>query len=437
LELYSAHPHHAARSLVLDCSTDLNPEHLREAVGHCLVRHAALCLSFVKTTHGWQSVQTDVGRAIPFTCLDVTAVKAKAEDRAMQAAVADIQAGLNLEMGALLHVAWFKRGGDRPHRLWILVHELASDRQSLAVVLEDLLLAYRDLEKEMAVTSQPATRPFKQWAERLPDIAALPAVRAERSYWQRALQSVAAPLPLDFPDGSNRADSVATVRIAISGRYTQALQEKVSTTGTDIEVFLLAALLVAVGDRTGTRSLTVELEAAGRELVGSADFSRTVGPFNSRFPLTLTANADDSQQAIVRSVADALRAVPHRGVHFGLLRDLDESRDSKLKSDCEYLASSRPICFDYLGALMGDEPSQESSLPSVGLPLTLVPQLCVTRHSPEALRPYVLDIQCYVADGALHFLWHYSASLHSRKTIVRLAEATAKAVQSFAVIADS
>lgn len=75
---------------------------------------------------------------------------------------------------------------------------------------------------------------------------------------------------------------------------------------------------------------------------------------------------------------------------------------------------------------------QRAPTAQAGLPLELVPELCTSSRSPEAQRPYVLELQSYIANDSLSFLWHYSSTLHNRKTIVRLAEAMAKTVQSLA-----
>ncbi|MEO0354383.1 MAG: beta-ketoacyl synthase N-terminal-like domain-containing protein [Cyanobacteria bacterium P01_A01_bin.3] len=449
-------PQYWSRSLVLDCGLSLDAELLREAINLCLQRHDALRLSFTQTADGWKSSQAETIADIPFSCRDISHTQETEEERAMQAEVAEIQAGFDLETGPLLHVALFKRGGDRADRLWIVVHELAIDRSSLLVLLEDLLLAYQVLKRGMSVEFRPKTCSFKQWSESLLDLAKAPQIGAESSYWQTVLKSTTAPLPLDRPRGSNLQTSATTVKVAISKHHTQHLLNAARATELDIDALLLSALLLGVGDWTGARSLAADLEASGRELLERTDFSETVGPFSHHFPIKLTAEYDDTPQQVAHKVADTVAAVPKGGAHFGLLQHLaiptimSEQREAKPTS---------PICFNHLGVLVGAEPSADdssqnkptldattdkiapaaNSLPereqssgSKGIPLTVIPHLCVSNRSPEAKRPYLLDIQTYIADGCLYFLWEYSSTIHNRKTILRLAESTAKHLQAVA-----
>ncbi|MEO1131282.1 MAG: beta-ketoacyl synthase N-terminal-like domain-containing protein [Cyanobacteria bacterium J06639_1] len=431
------HPESWVRSLVLDCDVALDPELLKEATRLCLLRHDALRLSFAQTENGWSATQSDEVVTVPFSVRSVAAPKRKEEEVTIRAAVTEIQAGFDLDTGPLLHVAWFERGGDRPGRLWISAHEFAIDRTSLLVLLEDLLLAYQVLQRGMTVEFRPKTCSFKQWAEQLPEVAECPPVKAERPYWQNQLQTSIAPLPLDRPRGENLAKSTDTVKIAISKRYTQQLQEKVSATGIDIEAFFLTALLVALGDWTGARSLAVDLEASGRELLERSDFSETVGAFSSTFPVRLAADFNDAPPAIAQKVAETLQAVPHGGVHFGLLDRLAATSADGISTDSR---SRSPIRFEHLGTLVGTESASENSTnespTSSGLPLTLVPELCQSSRDPSDRRPYVLDLQSYIAQDCLNLHWQYSSALHDRKTIVKLAETTAKTLQTLAA-ADS
>ncbi|MEM6448627.1 MAG: condensation domain-containing protein, partial [Cyanobacteria bacterium P01_D01_bin.123] len=433
------HPEGWVRSLVLDCGVALDAELLKEATRLCLLRHDALRLSFAQTERGWEASQADTVVSVPVSVHNVAVSKRKEEEAAIQAAVADIQAGFDLSTGPLLHVALFERGGDRPNRLWISAHEFVIDRTSLLVLLEDLLLAYQVLQRGMTVEFRPKTCSFKQWAEQVREVAERPPVKAERSYWQTQLQSSVAPLPLDRPRGENLAGSTDTVKIAISKRYTQQLQEKVSAIGIDIEAFLLSALSIALGNWTGSRSLAVDLESSGRDLLERSAFSETVGAFSSIYPVKFAAAFDDEPQAIVRKVAETLQAVPSGGVHFGLLHHLETpAADTRSRS-------SSPIRFDYLGTLVGTESATENSTDdssttsgtTSGLPLTLVPELCMSSRSPSDRRPYLLELQSYIAQDCLHLNWQYSSALHNRKTIVRLAETTAKTLQALATATEA
>ncbi|MEM9566929.1 MAG: condensation domain-containing protein, partial [Cyanobacteria bacterium P01_E01_bin.34] len=342
LERQPVNSHHWTVSVVFDCSITFDVDCLRGAVRHCLQQHDALRLSFSKRKDGWKSVQSDAVTTVPLTYLDVTETKAKEEDLAIETAVAQIEAGFNLEAGPLLHVALFVRGGDRPDRLWIVAHELASDRQSLLILAEDLLSAYRNLEQGQSVTFSPKTCSFKRWAEGIQGLTKQPDVKNQRSYWQDILQTSAVTIPVDFPMGDNLQAAEKTVKIAISKRYTHQLLEMVRTTEADIEAFILAALLMATGEWTGTRSLQLELDVSGRQLFEHADFSKTIGPLSNSFLLKFAADLDESPAAIVHQISQSLRLVSNGGACFGWLHDC-------------VTPSFNLIHFDYFDPLMGTE----------------------------------------------------------------------------------
>ncbi|MCP4660259.1 MAG: amino acid adenylation domain-containing protein, partial [bacterium] len=178
---------------------------------------------------------------------------------------------------------------------------------------------------------------------------------------------------------------------------------------TQINDVLLTALVRAVARWTGQRSLLLELEGHGREeLFAGLDVSRTVGWFTTTCPLLLTLA--DGEAAALKGIKEQLRAVPRRGIGYGLVRYLG--------NDPETLAElrSRPepeISFNYLGQL--DSLLSESSL------FALAEEEAGPIRSLRGLRPRVLEINCGISGGELRMRWTYSRHLHRRATIERLA----------------
>ena len=93
-----------------------------------------------------------------------------------------------------------------------------------------------------------------------------------------------------------------------------------------IDEALLSALARALVGWTGSPRLRVDLEGHGREpLAGDTgdvedlDVSRTVGWFTSLYPVVLEGGDADPGGALV-SAKERLRAVPGRGIGYGLLR---------------------------------------------------------------------------------------------------------------------
>ncbi|MCC1705883.1 hypothetical protein KSI34_24965, partial [Salmonella enterica subsp. enterica serovar Indiana] len=92
---------------------------------------------------------------------------------------------------------------------------------------------------------------------------------------------------------------------------------------------LLTALVRVISRWSGQAGALIQLEGHGREdLFDTLDLSRTVGWFTSLFPVRLQAHGDLS--SAIKSIKEQLRAVPDKGVGYGLLRYLGDaqSRDT-------------------------------------------------------------------------------------------------------------
>jgi non-ribosomal peptide synthase protein (TIGR01720 family) len=111
------------------------------------------------------------------------------------------------------------------------------------------------------------------------------------------------------------------------------------------------------------------------------------------------------------AVREQLGRVRHGGVGFGLLRDraARESRRQMLS------AAPAEISFNYLGqfdsVFRGDALFTPASLP-IG-----------DTEDPADRRFHLLDFDLRVIGGVLHATIHYSANVHTARTIASLAEA--------------
>ena len=143
---------------------------------------------------------------------------------------------------------------------------------------------------------------------------------------------------------------------------------------------LLAALALALGAvGRGPGALRIELEGHGREpLFDEVDLTRTAGWFTTIFPLVLDLAPGQSPGRALAGRAGAwLRAVPRRGLGYGLLQDrLGEVPPAEL-------------CFNYLGQPRRDGPGPDAPLaPGRGggrpsaRPARAAPRPCSTSTPP-------------------------------------------------------
>ncbi|MFP3519132.1 condensation domain-containing protein, partial [Pseudomonas sp. SIMBA_077] len=111
-----------------------------------------------------------------------------------------------------------------------------------------------------------------------------------------------------------------------------------------INDLLLTALARVITRWTGDSSALVQLEGHGREeLFDSIDLSRTVGWFTSLYPVRL--HAEGELPEAIKAVKEQLRAVPAKGLGYGLLSYLGAPHAQESLAN---LTAPR-ITFNYLG----------------------------------------------------------------------------------------
>ena len=90
----------------------------------------------------------------------------------------------------------------------------------------------------------------------------------------------------------------------------------------------------------GGAAVLLDLEGHGREeIFADLDLSRTVGWFTSLFPVRLELGAANVEEAlgggaalgrVLKSIKEQLRALPDKGIGYGLLRYLNKETAAQL-----------------------------------------------------------------------------------------------------------
>ncbi|HEX7242024.1 MAG TPA: amino acid adenylation domain-containing protein, partial [Longimicrobiaceae bacterium] len=394
-------PGHWNHAVLLETRRPVAPALLERAVGALLRHHDALRLRFRRENGEWRQSFAPFDGHVPFE---------RVEGEAGEEVAERAQRSLDLEAGPLLRAVHFDAGPERPGRLLLVVHHLAVDGVSWRILVEDLERAVSQLARGEEASLPAKTTSFRAWAERLRAHTGLPETRAERDAWLAAIGGGAPPLPTDLPDGANTEGLARTVTAALTEEETRALlQEVPAAFRARIDEVLLAALARALGAWTGERSLLVELEGHGREDLGEdVDLSRTVGWFTSIFPVRLDADPDAPPAETVRAVRERLRALPGKGIGYGVLR--------WLAGDAELAAAPEPqVAFNYLGRFDGAE-AEDALFAAVEGPAGAA-------RSPAAPRRYLLEVNAGVAGGTFRASWTYGSRVHRAATAERLAEA--------------
>ncbi|HWK88466.1 MAG TPA: amino acid adenylation domain-containing protein, partial [Longimicrobium sp.] len=306
-ELPDAHHFNLALAFEL---RDADAALLERAAAAVLAHHDALRLRFRRGADGWTAENAGVDGPVPFERVDLAAVPADRQERAITERASALQSSLDLEAGPLIRFALFDLGEARLARLVVVAHHLVVDAVSWGLVAADLETAYRQLARGEPVALPAKTTSFRDWAQRLADHARSDAVRGEAAFWM-AQSTPAAPLPRDG-GGANTEGAAERVSVTLGVDDTRALLTEVPPVyGTQVNDALLAALARTFRRWTDSPALRIDLEAHGREdLFEDVDLSRTVGWFTAIYPLRLDVGAAEGPGEALKAVKEQLRAVP-------------------------------------------------------------------------------------------------------------------------------
>ncbi|HYR10943.1 MAG TPA: amino acid adenylation domain-containing protein, partial [Longimicrobium sp.] len=410
-------PAHYNQSLLLDVDAALGDAALEAALAAVVRHHDALRLRFRRTDAGWEQWHAPEA-GIALERVDLAGLAADARARAQARAMDARQASLDLERGPLGRAVLFDRGG-AGRQLLIVLHHLVVDTVSWTIVRDDLERACGQAESGEPIDLGAKSTPFGEWAEALRAYAAGDALRAQAAHWLAQGAEGVAPLPVDGT-GEAQADA-CTLEVRLDAEETRALLREVPAAyRTQVNDVLLCALAEAVSGWTGSPRVRLALEGHGREeeVAPGADLTRTVGWFTSIYPVVLDAGEGGGPGDRLKRVKEQLRAVPARGIGYGVLRYL--GTDAELRR--ALAAQAEPeISFNYLGQLDGG--------PEADTRLRVSGDGRGREWARENRNRYPLAINGGIVDGCLALWWTYGEETHRRETIERLAGAYVQALR--------
>ncbi|MDU8628163.1 non-ribosomal peptide synthetase [Pseudomonas syringae group sp. 243L2] len=395
---------HWNQALMLKPLQTLDAIHLQAALTALIEQHDALRLGFTQQDGQWQATFGALNTRDLLWIHELDSIERLPE-------LADeAQRSLDLKNGPLLRAVLI----DLPQgeqRLLLVIHHLVVDGVSWRVLLEDLQQAYVALTKGQLVALAAKTTSLKHWAEQLQQHATGETLTAERDYWLHALQGADQPLPRDKPEGSMRNRDAAHASSWLSKDLTHKLL-KVAPAAyrTQVNDLLLTALAQVLCEWSQQPSVLIQLEGHGREdLFDDTDLSRTVGWFSSLFPVRLTPQI--APGASLCGIKEQLRAVPNKGIGYGVLRHLGEP---SFKQQLAALPQAR-VTFNYLGQFDGSFNEQQGALfmPSADKTGTA---LC-----EDGPLGNWLSLNGQVFDGQLQLDWSFSREVYHASTIDTLA----------------
>ncbi len=402
---------HFNQAMIFESQERVDRRALEEAVEGVISHHEALRHSFRQEGGRWrqrssgsQRVDEEGPRGKQVVEeVDIREMSGQEEEREMDRA----HKGLDISEGRMMKVLVMR--GRESDRVLIVIHHLAIDVVSWAIVLEDLRRGYEQARRGEEVRIGERSGSYKQWAEELERYAKSDEVLREVEYWTGESKRVREGMRVDR-EGENEERSSEVEEVEVSEEVSERLMKEVSRAyRVRMNEVVLGAVVEGVGRWSGMRKVKIEVEGHGREEVGEIDVSRTVGWFTVIAPIVVERGREVEET--LRRVKEEVRGMEKGGIGYGLLRYMrgDEEVSERIRE-----MGKAEISLNYVGLMTRTfEDSNSQFLRPARGPSGI-------SRDPHAVRPHLLAINGGVINGRLRFVFTYSRQIHDRSSIKEL-----------------
>lgn len=318
------------------------------------------------------------------------------------------QQSINIDNGSLIKFHLFKL--DEGDKLVIIIHHLVIDGVSWRILLNDLASGYKQAEKKESIIFDDKTVSFKDWSEHLNKYSENKMLYKEADYWNTLLRSDVKKLPKSGQAHSDTIKDGNTVTVALDSVNTKKLLEKCNRAfNTEINDILLTALGITFSKWLDSNKISINLEGHGRERLGEdIDVSRTIGWFTSSYPIILDIEQSYEISNNVKKVKENLRAIPNKGIGYGILKYITSSKNKVL----ENLGFSPEVSFNYMGQFDNDINNDVFKMDKFQLESSL---------SQDCERHYAIDIIGITMNNQCSFMFNYNKYEFTQEVIDKIA----------------
>lgn len=421
--------------LVFRLDSSVSAEHASAVLTAVVNHHDALRMRVANRAGVWEQQISEPG---DFADLAQRSLPADAqpgspqEREALSAIVSDTIAGQDLSSWPLTATYVTTAQGDARF-LVLTVHQMVDDTTSREVLVTDLLTAFGQRLAGGDIVLEPATTGWREWSKRCAALAAHSAVLDRRHYWidnaaTATLRVPSVELAAEIA-GAPGADDLIRLAIALTPEQTSQVDNARRILQSSIEEILLAALARTLAITVGDGVAAVDLASAGRSVLRpEVDLRRTIGSFVTIYPIALACMDLPAASAVqlLAEVGRTVRAVPHHGIGYGLLRYLHAPTAGLLGA-----IPTADIFVSYLGMI---PEWQERDTP---VQFDSDTELTARETLPGLGHP--LELRAFRHGGVLHVDWWHDRRRVRGGTVEALAEqfpATLIALMDEAVAGD-
>jgi phthiocerol/phenolphthiocerol synthesis type-I polyketide synthase E len=295
--------------------------------------------------------------------------------------------------------------------LAISVRAIATDNASRDILLTDIFTAFGQQLAGEEIALQPITTPWTEWSQRCAALAVHPAVVESRDYWLQTAASATLKVAGEAADAPGVAD-LARIASALTVAETTEIDDVRRRLRVPIDEMLLAALSRTIANTVGDGTVAVDLNGEGRSVLKpDVDLRRTVGWFNTVYPIALSCAKSDGAKQLLDDVHNTLNAVPHHGIGYGLLRYLYAPTARQLGA-----ISPADVYFSYIGTI--------PDLPPLGDDVAVRFDSDTALPVREAIPGlgHAIELRVFRTAGVLHLDWWYDSRRIDAVTVHSLAD---------------
>ncbi|MFI6867093.1 amino acid adenylation domain-containing protein [Nocardia sp. NPDC050406] len=398
-----------AQAVLIDLPGDIDRARLAAAVQTLLDHHDLLRSTLIRRSPDsadWEWLVSEPGTVEAAALIESIPVASDSDGEAELQRAADL---LDPAAGTVARFVLLERENTTP-MLWMVLHHLVVDGVSWRILLPDLATACT------GGALLPVGTSFRRWAHGQVEQAADRIT--ELPLWQRVLDSSRGTLGLRPLDPElDTAETMGRVGTTVDLETTATALELVPERfHCGVDDALLTALALASARWRDRADTVLTLEGHGREesVLPGADISRTVGWFTSVYPVALDLGGIDLDDAFaggpaagaaLKAVKEQLRAIPDKGVGYGMLRYLHADAAAALAD-----APTPPLSFNYLGRT------------GAGGSGPWLPRRFAATQDDRAPLAAVVDINALHTDAGLEVTWAYASRILTETQVRELAE---------------
>ncbi|GAB3225693.1 phthiocerol type I polyketide synthase PpsE [Mycolicibacterium hippocampi] len=390
--------------VILHLRSDVGEEDVKAVLTALTSVHDALRVHLVERAGTWDQHIAEPGEFAELATRQLPdgVESGSPQEREAVQAILEEQLGEHQLLSSPLTATFIRGTGGGPSYLTLGVHGIAGDDVSRDVLITDIFTAFNQRMSGEEIVLAPVATSWREWSQRCAALASHPAVLDSRDYW---LEAAAKPsLRVAGPEAAEAPGTDDLVRLSspLSTADTGEVDDARRRLRLPIEEILLGALGRTFAAAIGEGTVAVDMGGRGRSVLKpDVDLQRTAGWFTTIHPVALTcaSTQQTSAKQLLEDVRDTLKAVPHYGIGYGLLRYM-------YAPTARVLGADRPadILFSHIGTIP-DAPADQ-------------PEDAPVRFDSDTAMPirdvlpglgHALELRVFRVAGVLHLDWWYDS----------------------------